>query len=321
MKRLVIVLLCAIWLLTACGAKKELTGGALQAYFVDNTESTVVMKDYIPQAASVEAQIEEVLALLRTVPEKLEYKAPLAMGFQLLDYQLEDGTLLLNMDSAYDKLSATTEVLVRACLVSTLTQVDGIEAVSVTVEGAPLYDALGKLVGSMRREQFINNPGNEIGNYETAFLTLYFTNETGDGLIAVNREKRYNTNISLDKLVVDELIAGPSVSVDMIYPVLNPATKTISVLTKDGICYVNLNAEFLNQVTNATAEVMIYSIVNSLTELNTVDKVQIAIDGDTSGTFREKFSFGTVYERNESLITVLEIAQEKESEQKKGSES
>ena len=313
-KWILAILFVSIFLLASCSVKEEITGNVIRIYYVDNTESTVTVKEHVLAASVVEEQVREVLALLGTVPEKLEYKAPLAMGFQVLDYELDSGTLTLNVDSAYQKMIPTTEILVRAGLVSTLTQLDGIVSVSITIEGNPLYDALGNLVGSMNGEQFINNPGNEIGNYDTVFLTLYFTNESGDGLIAVNREKGYNTNISLDKLVMDELIAGPSVSVEGVYPTLNPATKAISVLTKDGICYVNLSADFLNQVTKATADVTIYSIVNSLSELNTVEKVQIAIDGDTTGTYREKYSFSTVFERNEELITTLKEAEEEKEQ-------
>jgi len=55
-----------------------------------------------------------------------------------------------------------------------------------------------------------------------------------------------------------------------------------------------------------TADVTIYSIVNSLVELSNVNKVQISINGDTSTTYREKFAFSTVYERNLDLVEKLE---------------
>ena len=55
---------------------------------------------------------------------------------------------------------------------------------------------------------------------------------------------------------------------------------------------------FLNQNYNIEEGVVIYSIVNSLAELPNVSKVQISVNGDTSSTYREKFSLSTVYERN-----------------------
>lgn len=307
MKRLfsILLVICCLAGLTACGKEEEEIGQVIQAYYISNSENNVEVHDLRLVTETTQEQIEEVLEALATVPEKLKYKAPLAMGFSVLSYQLEDGTLVLNMDTHYSQLIPTTEILVRAALVCSLTQIENVNYVNILVRGSQLYDSLGNVVGAMNAEQFINNMGSEISNYETASLTLYFTNESGDGLIAVNRKKAYNSNISLDRLVIEELIAGPSTTLDGVYPTINPDTKPISVMTKDGVCYVNLDSTFLTQIYNVTADVTIYSIVNSLVELSNVNKVQISIDGDTSGVYREKFSFSTFFERNLDLVTTL----------------
>ncbi len=301
----ILLMICCLVGLTACSKEEEETGPVIQAYYISNAETRVEVRDLSLTAEATLDQVKEVLDALATVPEKLEYKAPLAMGFSVLDYQLHNGTLALNLDTNYLQFAPTTEILVRAALVSSLTQIENVNYVSITVAGNPLYDNQGKLVGAMNAEQFINNMGSEISNYETANLTLYFTNQSGDGLIAVNRKKAYNTNISLDRLVVEELIVGPSSTLDGVYPTINPDTKPISVMTKDGVCYVNLNETFLQQIYNVTADVTIYSIVNSLAELSNVNKVQISINGETSGVYREKYSFSTVFERNLDLVTTL----------------
>ena len=307
MKRWLSILLaiCCVTCLAACGKQEEPTGQTIQIYYISNSETKVVVRDYTLTSETFNEQLEEILTALAEVPEKLEYKAPLARGFEVKSHQIVNGALTLNMDVKYLELIPTTEVLVRAAIVCTLMQLKEVSSVSFTVGGNPLYDNLGKLVGAMTADQFINNMGSEISAYDTVNLTLYFTNETGDGLIAVNREKAYNTNISLDRLVVEEVIAGPSATVEGVYPTINPDTKPISVLTKDGICYVNLDETFLIQVYNVTPDVTIFSIVNSLAELSNVNKVQISINGDTSKMYREKYSFSTLFERNLDLVTTL----------------
>ena len=65
---------------------------------------------------------------------------------------------------------------------------------------------------------------------------------------------------------------------------------------------VNLDENFLSQTYTVTPEVTIFSITNSLVELTNVNKVQISINGDTSGTYREKYSFTTYFERNLDLV-------------------
>lgn len=292
--------------LSACGEEQVDPDRLYKVYYISNTETKVEAHDYVMQSDTPEEQFQELMECLSTMPDKLEYKAPLTMGFSVLGYKLEEGKLVIDLDEHYSELSFTTEVLVRAAIVCTMTQVSGVDSVELTVAGSQLYDSLNNLVGRMTAEDFINNMGSEINSYETAHLKLYFANETGDGLIAVERSKPYNTNISLDRLVVEQLIAGPSSSIDGIYPTINPDTKPVSVVTKDGVCYVNLDETFLNQIYNVTADVTIYSIVNSLVELSNVNKVQISINGDTSGMYREKYSFTTVFERNLDLVTSLD---------------
>lgn len=73
------------------------------------------------------------------------------------------------------------------------------------------------------------------------------------------------------------------------------------MLTKDGICYVNLDDNFLTVENNVPTEVTIYALVNSLVELNNVNKVQILINGEVPASFS-----ATTYERNLDIVTNLE---------------
>lgn len=300
---LLCIFLC-IWGLTGCGSSEEETVNLFNVYYVSKSETKIEMHQYAMQATESTEQIEELLRALATAPSKNEYKAPLAMGFQILDYHLENGKLLINMDEHYKELSVTQEVLVRAAIVRTLTQHPDINFVAFRVNNEQLFDNLGNLVGWMNADQFIENEGDEINNYEEVRLKLYFANETGDKLVATNRTREYNTNISLEKLIVEELIKGPNA--EGVYPTINPDTKIANVTVRDGVCYVNLDETFLNQIYNVTPEVTIFSITNSLVELSNVNKVQISINGDTSKTYREKYSLTTYFERNLDIVTKLE---------------
>ncbi|MBE5884609.1 MAG: hypothetical protein E7291_09425 [Lachnospiraceae bacterium] len=302
MKRIgnIIVLLFCLLAMTACGKEEVDEEKIYQVYYVSNSETKVEMHDYVMQSEDTEEQLEELIQCLSTMPDKLKYKAPLAMGFQVLSMKLEEEKLLLNVDAAYSNLSPTTEVLVRAAIVHTLIQIEGINYVGITVEGNQLFDNAGEVVSWMNADTFINNDGNEINTYELARLKLYFANESGDRLVASYREKHYSTNVSMERLVVEELIAGPTGQIEGMYPAINPQTKIINVMTKDGICYVNLDATFLTVVNNVSTEVAIYSMVNSLVELSNVNKVQIMINGEVPSTFAT-----ATYERNLDYVTTL----------------
>ncbi len=306
MKRIaaLLVLLVCLLSLVACKEKQEDKSNIYSVYYVSNSETKTEMHEYYMEAETVEEQVTELLNALATTPAKLEYKAPLNMGFQVQSVEVNSGKVHLDVTESYYNLSVTTEVLVRASIVRTLTQLSQINFVSITVNGSPLLDSLGNIVTTMNRDQFIENDGNAINTYEEVKLKLYFANEAGDRLIAANRTKEYLTNISLEKLIVEELIKGPSR--EGLYPTINPSTKVASVTVRDGVCYVNLDETFLNQPYTVTPEATIYSITNSLVELSNVNRVQISVNGDNSGIYREKYSLTTYFERNLDIVTTLE---------------
>lgn len=302
MKKLLRILpvLAVVCLFCACAGEEEEGENVFQVYYVSNSETKVEMHSHVMEAKEPEEQLKELITCLSTEPEKLEYKAPFAMGFQVLGTTLEEGNLQIDVDAAYKELPPITEILVRAAVVRTLTQLPEVSLVMITVEGSQLLDRKENAVGWMNAEQFIDNDGNEINTYEEARVRLYFADESGTKLIAADREKHYSTNTPLERFVVEELIAGPSGRIEGLYPSVNPGTKIVSVMTKDGICYVNLDETFLAVVNNVSTDVSIYAIANSLVELSSVNKVQILINGEVPSSFST-----STFERNLDIVTTL----------------
>lgn len=303
MKKILRILpfVAVVLFLAACSGKEEEGENVYQVYYVSNSETKVEMHSHVMEAEDPEEQLKELINCLSTEPEKLEYKAPFAMGFQVLGTTLEGTNLQIDVNAAYKELPPVTEVLVRAAVVRTLTQLPEVSLVMITVEGSQLLDRKENTVGWMNAEQFIDNDGNEINTYEEARVRLYFADESGTKLIAADREKHYSTNTPLERFVVEELIAGPSGRIEGLFPSVNSGTKIVSVMTKDGICYVNLDETFLAVVNNVSTDVSVYAIVNSLVELSSVNKVQILINGEVPS------SFGTsALERNLDIVTTLE---------------
>ncbi len=304
------ILLCLAFLLLAvmsCGNREQTDEGMKYNIYVLNKEETrIYAKEYTAQSTGQEALIEELLTQLTETPEKLEYRAPLSGNFELLGYTLEEKQLVLNFDEQYKGLSPTTEVLARAAVVRTMTQIKGVDFVSFQIRSAPLTDLAGNVIGIMSGDMFIDNAESEINSAEKVKVRLYFANEAGDKLIETNRTLVYNsnTNVSMERLVVEQLIGGPSEQVkDKVFPTINPETKIISVTVRDGTCYVNLNESFLTQIYSVTSEATIYSIVNSLVELSNINRVQIAINGDSNVMFRENTSLAVTYGRNLDIVT------------------
>ena len=146
----------------------------------------------------------------------------------------------------------------------------------------------------------MENPGSTADDYAVTTATLYFANESGDKLVPESVNISYSSNIPVERVVVEQLIKGPLT--EDVYPTIPAETKLISISTKDGICYVNLDNGFLSQGYDVTEAVPIYSIVNSLTSIPGVSKVQILINGETNLVYRESIRFDTIFERNLDII-------------------
>lgn len=298
--------------LTACGQGKDSKEEGYQIYYLErggNRIEPVLYKTQTPKE-NTKKLAEELLQQMMTQVEDIDY-VPVISGFSVKDCLIRERQITLNLSEEYKMLEPTKEVLSRAAFVKTLCQLEGIELINIQVNGRNLTDNLGHTVGVMSQDQFIDNTGEDMKKYEPVTLTLYFANRTGDKLIKVNRSLRYNTNISMEKLVVEQLLSGPveqknKLEPQTIFPTLDPATKIIGVNIKDGICYVNLDQNFLSLLNNVSTDVAIYSMVNSLTELPGVLKVQIAIEGKTEIKFGEKQISSTLFERNLDLIQTEE---------------
>lgn len=304
----ILCLVLCLQLLAACGEQEQVDRSRVyNIYALNKNETKVLSNEYVVESTEQDALIEELLNQLMTTPEKLEYKAPLSGDFKLLGYSVKEGQLILDFDERYKEQPVTTEILVRAAVVRTMTQVEGINYVSFQIRSNPLTDTAGNVIGIMSADMFIDNAENEINTRERVKLRLYFANKEGDRLIETNRTLEYSTNVSIEKLVVEQLIGGPSDRVkDKVFPTINPETKIIGVTVKDGTCYVNLSENFLTQIYNVTSEVTIYSIANSLVELPNVNRVQIAVNGKSDVMFRENTSLAVPYERNLDLVATGE---------------
>ena len=292
-----------VLLMTGC-SHAEQKGTAVDISYLNKKETKLVAETHYLESTDTKDMIVEVLTLLCSVPDNKELKATLTSGINIITYSYDGEQVIVSLGEKYKELSGTTDVLTRAALVSSLTNIPDVNYVMLTVNGESLTDLSGNAIGAMTADMFVNNAGTQVEKVESKVtLRLYFANETGDGLVAVNRELTHNadlSNVPMEKLVVEQLISGPAC--DETFPTVSPDTKLVNITVKDGVCYLTFDSTMLTAVNNVTTDVTIYSIVNSLVELSNINKVQISIDGNKDGKFRDKYEASTIFERNLSLV-------------------
>ena len=130
-----------------CGNKEEINTSKYDIYYLDRNENRINAISYETDTPREDKQTLaiELLGQLATQTEKIECK-PVINGFSVKDCILHESQINLNFSSEYEMLEPAKEVLIRAAIVKTLTQMDGIELITIQVEGRNLLDAVGGIL-------------------------------------------------------------------------------------------------------------------------------------------------------------------------------
>ncbi len=303
--------MCALFLgvlllagiLTGCARQPEeqapLARGQYYIFYLNSSMTQLVSQVYEAQETEGEALVNELMGQFLTVPADLDCQPALSERVAYQGSRQEEQVLYLYFDLNYSSMSAVQEILCRAALTRMLTQIDGIEYVSIYCGDQPLMDRQGNPVGVMAASDFIMNTSN-VNTYEKAELILYFADETGSFLVPERREVVHSINTSMAQLIVEQLIAGPVQEGN--FATLPPDCKILSLSVTDNVCYINFDGAFLNTSLPVSEYIPIYSIVNSLCETGSVTRVQIMVNGSQDVMFRDVVSLNTTFERNQEYI-------------------
>lgn len=227
--------------------------------------------------------------LQQTIPE----------GTRLLGANRKGALAIVDLSSDYLKAQGVAEIVARASIVNTLTELNGIERVLIRVEGEDLIGPSGEPFGEMSRFA-LDEDGKPVAG-EMRTLTLYFGNDNADKVVAEKRQVPVVKGQSDEKAVILELIKGPTK--EGLHPVIPEGTRLLSIKTVNGLCTVNFSKEFIDNHPGGTAgeSMTLESIVNSLTELKHIKKVQFLIEGEKREVFLHVI-FDKPFERNPGMI-------------------
>lgn len=311
MKRYITVMLFFLFacMLVSCSGKNAQEEENTYLLYYTNIEETGLQTEpYYAEETGTDGLIRELLEALEKIPKESSYMNLLTEDLRIENCQYENGRINLNMSESYGSLAKTKEILVRAGLVRTLVQIDGVNEVCIFVGGEPLKDSTGAEIGPLDADSFVENTGKEINSYMSTTFTLYFTDEEGTSLLTENRKLYYSSNVPIERVVVEQIVKGPKEEGHM--ATVASDTKVLGVTVVENTCYVNLSREFAEHTLNVQQEIPIYSIVNSLTDSCNIKKVQISVEGESSYVFRENMDLSRYFERKEELIAPVRQGEE-----------
>lgn len=253
---------------------------------------------------SAESQAAEALDAMRNPEDRGEYTSAIPEKVTVEVENIQSGKMDLKFNEMYKNLAKKDEVLLRAAVVQSLVQIEGVSRIRFFIGDEPLKEADGTETGYMQADDFVQNIGSAINSYEKTELTLYFADAHKDILKPEKVSVRYNSSTSLQKLIVEQLLKGPRS--EEYRSTLSQDVVLLGVSVKDGICYVNFDEGFLSQGYDIAPDLVIYSIVDSLTESEDVHAVQISVNGQSDTSFQNMIDLSRPFERNLDIVEETE---------------
>ena len=300
-KRILIAALLFTVLLL-CGCKKKTDDDAFLVYYINENGTGLYPVAENITKGDADDMVKTALDKLSVIVEDKDYYAPIVGDLTIDDYSIEDARLTITFSLAYRDLTPTAEALLRASVVQTMVQIDGIDEVSFYVGLDPVTDTAGIPIGPQTSDSYIYDYGQAQSQSEKTTLTLYYATEDGNGLSEVTRTVHYSISQPLESVVMKYLAYSPGT--EGLMSAIPEGTNVLSVVTSDGTCYITLDSNFLNLPEGESRDVSIYAIVNSLCALDSVDRVQIIVESVGTAVVTDDPVSGT-YKRNEEIVVPL----------------
>lgn len=300
---LAVLVVSAIFIYTKDVKMAEGTESFNMYYINLNTNTLEIEKRAINSVSDQKLMFNTVVEEYFSGSKNTNLGLSLPEDFKVNAKRYSEGTAYIDLAGSYNDMAANLKILSMGSLVYTLTDLDFIDNVCITIDGIPMMDKNNEKIAVFNRDLVVNNPTINPEKTSWKVVYLYFANQDGSRLVCQQRGMEVKQSLSLEYQIVEQLINGPDNSNGgTMQQTVPAATKIRDIKTEEGICYVNLSRDFIKKSGSISEPVIIYSIVNSLTELDTVNKVQFLIEGEKINDYNGNIDFSKPFERNTSLI-------------------
>jgi len=177
--------------------------------------------------------------------------------------------------------------------------------VAFTVAGCGFLDKLLSIKGDFQKEdqkeKDAEQPKQELGQIEVVTpevpepktdepsveqktVLLYFGSSDGEHLVGV--EKDIPKEIGIARATINALLEGPDFQSGLL-PTIPAGTTMLDINVKeDGLCIVDFSKELVANMSGGelNEELAVFSIVNTLCQFPTVDKVEFRVEGQKMDT-------------------------------------
>ena len=186
-------------------------------------------------------------------------------------------------------------------MIWSVTSLDFVDKVEIFVDGKNLAEVIENInFDFFDRENILLNPEISDEKVYRKIFKLYFRKK--NKLLAEERKIDIGLNQPEEKYILEQIILGPENN--NLESVVPKETKIYDIKTDKDICYISLSDDFLNinKLDLDDQKFAVYGIVNSLTELENINKVQFLIETEKIDKKNLVFDLAKPFERNEKII-------------------
>lgn len=274
MKRLSLCLAVLLLMLCACAGGAGSGDGELSLWFVSRSDGGPV--GLSAQEYQGDAQVPQLMQALLAGPSPASALiSPIPGGTQLLDWSRQGELVCVDLSGQYRELTDAELTLADYCITLTLTQLDGVDSVRITVEGKELPQRSKQV---FRADDVVLSGAEEQPVELTAALCFRRIggNELGEEL----RIFRLTESQSAPLAVLQALLEGPTEP--GLQALLPQGLEVYSTRVEAGVCYADFSQLLLTDIPDSAEEqqLVLSSITESLKSLGYVQAVQILVEGE-----------------------------------------
>lgn len=304
-KKVILAVLSVVIILVASGLgiykgfQKNSSEKTLKIYFLNKTATDIVTEERHMDGDNdklLDLLIEEILK----GPDSGKNKPVVGKNTVVKSKKKTDTYITVDFSKEFLRESDTENMLSVYAISRTLCQVEKVTDVMVTVEGEPVKTPDGATIGYLKNNDI--NLENDTFTNDSKNITLYFAKKDGSGLAKEVRTIKITDTKPIEWYVVAELIKGP-VNKDL-KGTLSKDTELMAVETAKSTCHItfkNFIEKNMSKPDSFESELAVYSVVNSLLELEDVGSVRFLFDGKTAEMVG-KFNFSEEFGKNSDII-------------------
>lgn len=286
-------------------SQKEFFGGMkFEVYFLNHDQNMfecenrnmILKKDF-----DKENILREVIKILFDGPRSKNLLRFDLGDLKILDVNLDEKNKMAEINFSREYKNIENEIFFRSALIWSVTSLDFVDKVKIFVNGKNLAEVIENInFDFFDRENILLNPEISDEKVYRKIFKLYFRKK--NKLLAEERKIDIGLNQPEEKYILEQIILGPENN--NLESVVPKETKIYDIKTDKDICYISLSDDFLNinKLDLDDQKFAVYGIVNSLTELENINKVQFLIETEKIDKKNLIFDLAKPFERNEKII-------------------